>query len=121
MIVEKSIMLTWLQKIAFDFDDIEHHNQQYQGTGGISAEARDFDLWAAYQHKGTGEIFYDKAIPIHLFRVIPEKYWTKVDDHGYPIGVVNDIVDGFVDLNTGKFLTREQAADVAQKGKSSAT
>ena len=112
-------MPNWLQKIAFDFDDLRRENKQYNGTAGLSGAARHFGLWAAYLHSKTGEIFCDKTIPLHIaaLRFIPEKYWTKTDELGHPIAVVDEIISGFVDLNTGKFLTREQSAARAQKGK----
>jgi len=89
--------------------------KQFKGTGGISSENK---LTAGFRHKKTGEIFEAKDetgrnTSIHLLGGIPAKYVTEVDPRdGVTIAVSGDIEAGFI--KDGKFLTREEAAQLTR-------
>ncbi len=124
--------MNWLQKLAqnsrhpfpndFSHKEINRNVKQYWDTGGISSHQTKFNFWPAFLNKQTKEIHWDKKFGIHNLAVIPQKYWVATDPEpnpsGYgpePIAVVKIFEDGFIDLDSGKFYTREEAAKINEK------
>ena len=104
-------------KPMFTSDELVQQSMAYRGTGGVSAENRDFGFRPAFFDRDSGRIHIScdadgKPAPFHLFDGLPLECIVERDREGRPCAVKASVVVGFV--REGYFFTREQAAQLIQ-------
>ncbi len=96
---------------------LEQENVRMRGTGGTSAENRGAGFLPAFIDQATGRIYHSttrdgRPAPIHLLDGLPGDIVTERDATGRVRAVKASVVAGF--LLSGRFYTREQAAEYLQ-------
>lgn len=98
-------------------DDVTKQSLTYRGTGGVSAENRQYGFLPAFLDRETGRIHLScdaRGVPaaVHQFDGLPAEWIVARDPKGKPCAVKASVEAGFV--REGYFFTREQAAQLIQ-------
>lgn len=93
-------------------------NQQFAGTGGVSAHNAQARFVPAFKDACTGQVeisrFGDgRPAPCHLIDGLPEDWVTERDLTGRVVKLKATVVSGFVRF--GHFYTRQEASDFMDK------
>jgi hypothetical protein len=88
-------------------------NNEFTGSGGVSANNRHAGFVPGYRNCLTGETrisrFADGTpAPVHVLEGLPGEWVDKRDDQGRVLCTVAGVIAGF--LRQGRFYTRDQAA-----------
>ncbi len=97
-------------------DDLGRENAVFGGTGGVSAENRQFGFRPAFRDGDTGVVYASlfangQPAPFHLLDGLPDEMVLQRHPSGRVAAVKESITSGFV--CGGRFYTREQAAEQA--------
>lgn len=93
--------------------ELEHQNEVFAGTGGVSQNNRKSGFIPAYKNTETGEAvvscFADgRVAPVHLLEGLPHAWVTARDEQGRASQVAPSVIAGFI--RDGVFYTRAAAA-----------
>jgi len=98
---------------------LDHENQRFGGTGGVSSHNRKAGFRPAFLDRATGRIFPSRfangtLAPLHLLDGLPEELVLQRDAKGTIIAVKETVFAGFV--RGTQFYTREEAAIAVMMG-----
>ena len=104
-------------KQSFTRDQLQHQAAVYLGTGGVSAENRQFGFKPAFLNRESGECALScdacgAPAAIHQFDGVPESWVALRDASGRPVALKSSVVSGF--MRNGQFFTRDLAAQMVQ-------
>src|SRR3569833_1912706 len=102
-------------KQSFTRDQLQHQAAVYLGTGGVSAEHRQFGFKPAFLNRESGEcaLYCDACgapAAIHHSDGGPESWVALRDASGRPVALKSSVGSGF--MRNGQFFTRDQAAQM---------
>lgn len=92
---------------------LKQQNYDYQGTGGVSEENKNYGFKPAFLDKETGTVYLarysdGRIAPMHLIEGLPDKLIVERSSNGAALSIKEKIIAGFT--RYGFFYTREQAA-----------
>lgn len=98
-------------------EEVAKQSVAYRGTGGVSAENRDYGFLPAFLDREDGRIHVSchadgSPAAAHRFDGMPPEWVVERDLLGKPCAVKASVVVGFV--RDGYFFTREQVAQLIQ-------
>src|SRR3569623_1573775 len=104
-------------KQSFTRDQLQHQAAVYLGTGGVSAENRQFGFRPAFLNRESGECALScdacgAPAAIHQFDGVPESWVALRDASGRPVAHKSSVVSGY--MRDGQFFTRDHAAQMVQ-------
>lgn len=96
-------------------ETLNHENQRFQNTGGVSCNNRAAGFQSAFIDTATGCVYLScfangRPAPIHVLDGLPDELVLQRNVEGRVTAVKQTIVAGF--LAADVFYTREQAAQL---------
>jgi hypothetical protein len=95
---------------------LRRQNDEFGGTGGVSAGNRSLGFAPAFLDADTGRVYRScfrdgRPAPCHLLEGLPTALSVGQDAAGRTLAVKASVVAGFI--RSGRFYTREEALRVA--------